>query len=150
MSSKNAQLWGSPEYIKSSFTGIDSVTPLSRKAKAVKAVKAAVAKVSSARNNLKVGAVYKVGGKGCDSQYHEGTAVCLTFGLNGTGRQAHYFDALAKLVRTGEFCIFDINVDAVDDVGAVLCDFMAIEKAAAKADGKSVKQPAKKPAKGGK
>ena len=118
---KKAAPWGSAEYLTSMFDDIRDVEEMSRwcaNAKRVKELVRATATDADGMSVLKVYRAYLCGPD--DSEGDTSTIVKLVLGLNGGGSQAAYFDALGRLARTGSFCMFDIHVDALDDLVYVL------------------------------
>ena len=120
---EKAKVWGSPDYIMMRYDDVQSAEELSRKCKATKAVKAAVKELSTDKDNMQVHRVLRTVICVPGEEPHEGIVAQVGIGLNGAGRQADYLDALKRLVKSGEFSIFDAFVDAVDDLADVLVSF---------------------------
>ena len=118
---KKSAPWGSAEYLESAFDDIQSVEEMSRWCADSKRVKELVRSKSTEADGMSVLKVYraKVFTPG-DEMDDTSTVVELVLGRNGGGSQAAYFDALGRLARSGEFGVFDIHVDAVDDLVYVL------------------------------
>lgn len=117
---QKAKVWGSPDYLIMRFGDISSVRELSRKTKLATAVRSVVKGISTKADNLAAYKVYETTGEGPDGAVKQ-CVVHVSFGLNGSGRQVDYLEALRKLVDTGKFYIFDACIDAIDDVADVLC-----------------------------
>lgn len=120
---EKAKVWGSPDYLMARYDDVQSAEELSRKCKATKAVKAAVKALRTDRDNMQVHRVVRTVICVPGEEPHEGIVAQVGVGLNGAGRQADYLDALKRLVKSGEFRIFDAFVDAVDDLADVLVSF---------------------------
>ena len=126
---EKAKVWGSPDYLMARYDDVQSAEELSRKCKATKAVKAAVKALRTDKDNMQVHRVLRTVICVPGEESHEGIVAQVGIGLNGAGRQADYLDALKRLVKSGEFRIFDAFVDAVDDLADVLVSFRKPEKA---------------------
>lgn len=120
---EKAKVWGSPDYLMARYDDVQSAEELSRKCKATQAVKAAVKALRTDKDNMQVHRVLRTVICVPGEEPHEGIVAQVGVGLNGNGRQADYLDALKRLVKSGEFSIFDAFVDAVDDLADVLVSF---------------------------
>lgn len=120
---EKAKVWGSPDYLMARYDDVQSAEELSRKCKATKAVKAAVKALRTDKDNMQVHRVLRTVICVPGEESHEGIVAQVGIGLNGAGRQADYLDALKRLVKSGEFRIFDAFVDAVDDLADVLVSY---------------------------
>lgn len=120
---EKAKVWGSPDYLMARYDDVQSAEELSRKCKATKEVKAAVKALRTDRDNMQVHRVLRTVICVPGEEPHEGIVAQVGVGLNGAGRQADYLDALKRLVKSGEFRIFDAFVDAVDDLADVLVSY---------------------------
>jgi hypothetical protein len=119
---EKAKRWGSTDYLLAKFDDIASVQEMTRKCKAAKAAKEYVKQLSTPKDNLAVGTVFRTVFQGPYAEQKTNLVVArVDFGLNGSGEQKDYFDALSRLVAGGAFKVFDAFVDAIDDVASVLC-----------------------------
>lgn len=118
---EKAKVWGSADYLLARFDDIEGVQELTRKCKDTKAAKAYAKRLSTPKDNLAVGAVFRAAFRVPGEAQRVGLVARVNFGLNGGGEQKDYFDALSRLVDGGAFRVFDAFVDAVDDVASVLC-----------------------------
>lgn len=125
---EKAKTWGSPDYLMMRYDDVQSATELSRKCKATKAVKAAVKAVRTDRDNMQVHRVMRTVTCIPGDEPREGIVAQVGVGLNGSGRQEDYLAAIGRLVKSGEFQVFDAFVDAVDDLADVLVTFGRPEK----------------------
>lgn len=125
---KKCVVFGSAEYLVEKFDDVESAVE-SRKSKAAKDFKALVKALATKRDNMYVHKVLKTvshvcDGKGADGKCHApvrpGYVAHVCVGLNGKGRQADYLSALRRLVEKAHVFIFDVCVDACDDVADVL------------------------------
>ena len=124
---EKAKVWGSPDYLLARYDDVQSAKELSKKCKATNEVKAAVKAIATKKDNMQVHSVIRtvVGFPG--EKARDGIVAQVGVGLNGTGRQADYLAALARLVKSGEFSIFDAYVDAVDDLATVLVSYKPVK-----------------------
>lgn len=120
---EKAKVWGSPDYLMMRFNDVQSAEELSRKCKATKAVKEVVRSLRTDRDNMQVHRVVRTVICVPGEETRKGIVAQVGVGLNGAGRQADYLDALKRLVKSGEFHIFDAFVDAVDDLADVLVSY---------------------------
>jgi hypothetical protein len=120
---EKAKVWGSPDYLMARYDDVQSAEELSRKCKATKAVKDAVKALRTDKDNMQVHSVVRTVICVPGEEPHEGIVAQVGVGLNGAGRQSDYLDALKRLVKSGEFRIFDAFVDAVDDLADVLVSY---------------------------
>lgn len=125
---EKAKVWGGPDYLVAHYDDVQSAAELSRKCKATKEVKAAVKALATDKDNMQVHRVVRavICVPGVDPR--ESIIAQVGVGLNGGGRQADYLDALKRLVKSGEFHIFDAVVDATDDLVDVLVTYRKSEK----------------------
>jgi len=129
---EKAKTWGSADYLLARFDDIAGIQELTRKCKDTKAAKAYAKGVSTPKDNLAVGTVFRTVFQIPGEEQRVGLVARVDFGLNGKGEQKDYFDALSRLVDGGAFRVFDAFVDAVDDVASVLCTVDASRLAPAK------------------
>ena len=118
---EKAKTWGSADYLLARFDDIAGIQELTRKCKDTKAAKAYVKRLSTPKDNLAVGAVFRTVIQIPGEEQRAGLVARVNFGLNGSGEQEDYFLALARLTHAGAFRVFDAFVDAIDDVASVLC-----------------------------
>ena len=120
---KKAKVWGSPDYLMMKFDDIRGCEELSRFTADVRRAKAAVKKLSGKGDKLAVYKAYRAKLLVPGEVEEDSTILHVSMGLNGGGRQQDYFRALQRLTATGEFHVFDMFVDAIDDLMDALCTY---------------------------
>lgn len=127
---KKCVVFGSAEYLVEKFDDVESAVE-SRKSKAARDFKALVETLATKRDNMRVYKVLKTVSHVCDGKSEGADGKChapvrpgyvahVCVGLNGKGKQADYLSALRRLVEKAHAFIFDVCVDALDDVVDVL------------------------------
>ena len=103
------------EYLIAKFDDVDTANEITRRSKAFKEINGIVESLSTKKDEMHV---YKAYETSCtwDGEKTSGIDVCISFGLNGPGKQTDYLSALRKLLATKKFHIFDAYVDYIDDV----------------------------------
>ena len=127
---KKCVVFGSAEYLVEKFDDVVSAVE-SRKSKTAKDFKALVKTLATKRDNMYVYKVLKTVSHICDGKSEGADGKChapvrpgyvahVCVGLNGKGKQVDYLAALRRLVEKAHVFIFDVCVDACDDVADVL------------------------------
>lgn len=127
---KKRVVFGSAEYLVEKFDDVESAVE-SRKSKTAKDFKALVKTLATKRDDMRVHKVLKTVSHVCDGKSEGADGKChapvrpgyvahVCVGLNGKGRQADYLAALRRLVEKAHVFVFDVCVDACDDVVDVL------------------------------
>lgn len=123
---KKCVVFGSVEYLVEKFDDVVSAVE-SRKSKTAKDFKALVKTLATKKDGMRVYKVLKTmshicdgAGGQCHAPVRPGYVAHVCVGLNGEGKQADYLAALRRLVEKAHVFIFDVCVDACDDLVDVL------------------------------
>lgn len=114
MGKKTTYSFGDPEYLKHKFDDISEAT-YSEKSKVAKEVKVLVGNLSTDKDHMRCYKVLKTSGK-CCGEATSGYVAHIIMGLNGLGNDSDYAAALKHLLDTGRFLVFDVHIDAADDL----------------------------------
>jgi len=119
-SKKDIGVFGDPSYLVRKFDDVDKAVT-SKKSAMSKLITSTVKGLSTKKDNMYVYRVMKTTGV-FDGKPRVGYVAHVAMGLNGPGRQEDYLAALRRLVtcRTLRMRIFDVWVDAIDDLVDVL------------------------------
>ena len=120
MSKRDIGVFGDPSYLVRKFDDVDRAVT-SKKSAMSKLIVSTVKGLSTRKDNMHVSRVMKTTGT-FDGEPRVGYVAHVAMGLNGPGRQEDYLAALRRLVtcRTLRMRIFDVWVDAIDDLADVL------------------------------
>lgn len=115
-------VWGSADYLKQVFDDITTAVKCPKNSGEYMAFAELVNGISNKRNNAYVYQVHRTKGT-IDGRKVENCIGHLVIGLNGGGRDADYFAALAKLMRNKGVAVLDAHIDAADDIWDFLIGF---------------------------
>ena len=115
---KNPPVWGSAEYLKTTFDDITSASKCGKDSDAFSAIDARVRAIRTLKNEAHTYEVFRTTCPWDNKAVHYVGHVVL--GLNGPGRQVDYLEALKKLVKDGRLSIIDVHLDIADDIWDVI------------------------------